>query len=124
MIDENKKEEPLSQAQEKKKSRVWIGAVFVVLTFAVGTYFFMCCKPGETTKSREKVRLGISKSFLSIPVYIAKEQGYFAKGGLDVAVKEYSSGKKATQGLFAGEVDISTVADMPIVFNCFKRNML
>jgi len=31
------------------------------------------------------------------------------------------SGKKATQALFAGEIDISTVADMPVVFNSFKR---
>ena len=121
MKEENKKEAPVLQAQKKKKFPVWIGAVFVVIAFAVGTYFFVSFKSGGFTKSREKVRLGISKSFLSIPVYIAKEQGYFAKGGLDVTVKEYSSGKKATQGLFAGEVDISTVADMPVVFNSFKR---
>jgi len=29
--------------------------------------------------------------------------------------------KKATQALFAGEVGISTVADMPVVFGSFKR---
>ena len=36
-------------------------------------------------------------------------------------MKEYSSGKLATKGLFAGEVEMSTVADMPVVFNSFKR---
>ena len=122
MKEKNEKEESVSQAQEKKKIPIWIGAVFVVLSIAVGTYFFVNRKPGEFTKSREKVRVGVSKSFLSIPIYIAKGQGYFAKEGLDVTVKEYSSGKKATQSLFAGEVDISTVADMPVVFNSFKRN--
>ncbi|MDA3898178.1 MAG: NrtA/SsuA/CpmA family ABC transporter substrate-binding protein [Desulfobacteraceae bacterium] len=81
----------------------------------------MGCKPGESPKSLEKVRLGFSKSFLSIPVYIAKEQGYFFEQGLDVALTGYGSGKLATKGLFAGEVDISTVADMPVVFNSFKR---
>lgn len=122
MNNENQtKERLISQTQEKKKSPIWIVALFLVIALAVGSYFFVSCKPGEVTKSREKVRLGISKSFLSIPVYIAKGQGYFAKEGLDVTVKEYSSGKKATQSLFAGEVDISTVADMPVVFNSFKR---
>ncbi len=122
MINENRtKEEFISQLQEKKKYPFWIGAVFVVLAIAVGTYFFVSQKPGEFRENSEKIRLGISKSFLSIPVYIAKRQGYFAKEGLDVTVKEYSSGKKATQSLFAGEVDISTVADMPVVFNSFKR---
>ena len=69
----------------------------------------------------EKIDLGISRSFLSIPVYIAKKQGYFSGEGLDVTVKEYGSGKLATKGLFAGEVEMSTVADMPVVFNSFKR---
>jgi len=121
MKEENKKDEAVSQAQEKKKFPIWIGAVFVVLALAVGTYFIMSRKPGGFAKSKEKVRLGISKSFLSIPVYIAKEQGYFAKEGLDITIKEYSSGKKAMQSMLAGEVDISTVADMPVVFNSFKR---
>jgi len=122
MNNENQTKEGLiSQTQEKKKFPIWIVALFLIIALAVGSYFFVSRKPVEVTKSREKVRLGISKSFLSIPAFIAKRQGYFAKEGLDVTVKEYSSGKKATQSLFAGEVDISTVADMPVVFNSFKR---
>jgi len=73
-------------------------------------------KPIEPLK---KVTLGISKSFLSIPVYIAQEQGYFAYEGLDITIQEYPSGKLATQAMLAGEMDISTVADMPIVYNSF-----
>lgn len=122
MKDKDKtKEQSTPEMQEKKRFPIWISALFVVIALVVGSYFFVSHKPGEFTKSSEKVMLGISKSFLSISVYIAKGQGYFAKEGLDVAVKEYSSGKKATKALFAGEVDISTVADMPVVFNSFKR---
>ena len=62
------------------------------------------------------------KILLSIPVYIAQKQGFFSDEGLDVTVKEYSSGKVATKALFDGKVDMSTVADMPVVFNSFKRN--
>lgn len=121
MKEENKKERPTKQAKEKKKFPVWPKAVSIVLILVVGTYFLASCKPGEPTKSMEKVHLGISKSFLSIPVYIAKKQGFFSKEGLDVTLKEYSSGKLATKGLFSGEVEMSTVADMPVVFNSFKR---
>lgn len=122
MKDEDKtKKQQISDTQKKKKSSIWTGALFVAIALAAGSYFLVSCKSGEFTGSTEKVRLGISQSFLSIPVYIAKEQGYFAEEGLDVEVKEYSSGKKATKALFAGEVDISTVADMPVVFNSFKR---
>lgn len=105
----------------KKKFFVWIITVLIMLCLAAGMQFFMSCSPGESPNLLEKVRLGISESFLSIPVYIAKEQGYFSEQGLDVAVTGYGSGKLATKALFAGEVDISTVADMPVVFNSFKR---
>lgn len=118
----DKKERPATQAKEKKKFPVCPKAVSVVLSLVVGIYFLSSCKPGEPTKSMEKLNLGISRSFLSTPVYIAKEQGFFSREGLDVTVKEYSSGKLATKGLFAGEVDISTVADLPVVFNSFKRH--
>lgn len=104
----------------KKKFPVWIGALFAITVLLVGGLSFMSCesdKPGI----REKVTVGISKSFLSIPVYIAQKQGFFSDEGLDVTVKEYSSGKKATQALFAGAVAISTAADMPVVFESFKR---
>jgi len=121
MTQENINGVPALQAEGKKKFPFWLRAVVIILSFIVGTNFLVSCKPGASSKSREKVRLGISRSFLSVPVYIAKEQGYFSEEGLDVEVKEYSSGKMATKALFAGEVDISTVADMPVVLNSFKR---
>jgi len=121
MIQENINGVPALQAEGKKRFPFWIRAAVIIISFIIGTNFLVSCKPGEFTGSTEKVKLGISQSFLSIPAYIAKKQGYFTEEGLDVEVKEYSSGKKATNALFAGEVDISTVADMPVVFNSFKR---
>ena len=104
-----------------KKFPVWRGALFTITVLLVCGLVFVSCNSNET-RIREKVTVGISKSFLSIPVYIAQKQGFFSDEGLDVTVKEYSSGKMATKALFAGEVDMSTVADMPVVFNSFKRN--
>lgn len=122
MIEKNEKKGAASQAREKKKFPVWTAAISAVLILTVGACFLASCKRSESPEIKEKIRLGASKSFLSVPVYIAKEKGYFAKEGLDIEVKEYGSGKAATQALFAGEVDISTVADMPVVFNGFKRD--
>ena len=36
-------------------------------------------------------------------------------------MKEYASGKLAARSMLDGEIDISTVADMPVVFNSFVR---
>jgi ABC-type nitrate/sulfonate/bicarbonate transport system substrate-binding protein len=104
-----------------KKVPVLRGTLFAITVLFVCGLVFVGCK-SDKMRDREKVKVGISKSFLSIPVYIAQKQGFFSDEGLDVTVKEYSSGKVATKALFAGEVDISTVADMPVVFNGFKRN--
>jgi len=104
----------------KKKFPVWLRALFAITVFLIAGLSFVSCE-SDKTGIREKVTVGISKSFLSIPVYIAQKQGFFSDEGLDVTIKQYTSGKKATQALFAGEVAISTAADMPVVFNSFKR---
>ena len=104
----------------KKMVRLSLRALFAITVLLVGVISFISCE-SDKTEIRERVTVGISKSFLSIPVYIAQTQGFFSDEGLDVTVKEYASGKKATQALFTGEVAISTAADMPVVFNSFKR---
>ncbi|MCX5814296.1 MAG: NrtA/SsuA/CpmA family ABC transporter substrate-binding protein [Proteobacteria bacterium] len=57
-----------------------------------------------------------------MPIFIANEKRYFSDEGLDVTIKPHPSGKKAMEGMFAGEVKLSTVTDIPIVFNSFIRN--
>ena len=107
--------------QEKMMAAYLAKSLIIIAAILVCGLVFVSCK-SDKMRSREKITVGVSKSFLSIPVYIAQKQGFFSDEGLDVTVKEYSSGKVATKALFAGEVDISTVADMPVVFNSFKRN--
>jgi NitT/TauT family transport system substrate-binding protein len=105
---------------KKKKPPVWLGTLFVIVALFIFGFVFVSCESNGTVV-REKVEVGVSKSFLSLPVYVAQKQGFFSEEGLNVTVKGYGSGKKATEALFAGEVDISTVADIPVVFNSFKR---
>lgn len=105
----------------KKKNFILLGVAIVVVISAVSIIFFIINSQSKNIGKIEKVKLGISKSFLSIPVYIAKKQGFFADEGLDVTVEEFSSGKKATESMLNEEIDIATVADMPVVFNSFVR---
>lgn len=121
MPNDDKTKQPFEfHSYKNKKPLVCLGALFVIISLLAGSLFLVGCKSDETG-DRDKVTVGISKSFLSIPVYIAQKQGFFSDIGLDVTLKEYSSGKKATQGLFTEEVSISTAADMPVVFESFKR---
>lgn len=93
----------------------------IIMVMLVAICVTSCQRPPESGAERGKISIGISRSFLSIPIYIAQEQGLFAAAGLDVTIHEYGSGKLATDAMLKGEVDLSTVADMPIVFNSFKE---
>ncbi len=102
----------------RKTSPVLKKSFVAVITLVLGGYTLL--NPGPLS-ARDNVRLGISRSPLSAPLIVAFEKGYFQEEGVDVTVKEYSSGKLALEGLLTGEVDISTVAGAPIMFNSFKR---
>ncbi|MCP3924602.1 MAG: ABC transporter substrate-binding protein [Desulfobacterales bacterium] len=99
-----------------------IVSALTLTAIAVICCYFIVTKQADFPTTQEPLSIGISKSFLSIPVYIAQAKGFFAEEGIDITINEYTSGKMATKKLFDGEVNISTVADIPVVFNSFKRN--
>lgn len=69
------------------------------------------------------IRLGIPLQAQSTIMIVAADQDYFAKEGLKVTVKEYLSGARAlNDGLFAGEVDAVSTAEVPAVFASFIRD--
>ncbi len=74
----------------------------------------------NATQSAVKISIGLPREPISALTIIAHAKGYFAAQGLDVtAVDKYPSGKRALEGMLAGEVDMTTAADVPIVFNSF-----
>jgi ABC-type nitrate/sulfonate/bicarbonate transport system substrate-binding protein len=114
----------ISDTREKITFSLWIGTLFVIA--ALGTRSNLIAEPKgpkaqEPTGIRETIRIGVARTPLSSPAVIALTQRRFAKEGLDVTIKEYGSGRHALESMFAGEVDISTVADTPIVFSSFNR---
>ncbi len=100
-----------------KNHRIAIQIVCIVALLIGG------CKesPKKPAGPAEKVTIGVASQVLSAPVIIAIEKGYFKDEGLEVTVKEYDFGKLCLDGMFASEVDLATVAQMPVVLNSFKR---
>lgn len=56
-----------------------------------------------------------------IPVLLAHEQGFFVQEGLVVTVKEYLLGLQALEAMFAGECDMATAGETPVVMKSFER---
>ena len=94
--------------------------VSLVFLLSIGCDRFEAQKPkGEI----RKVTLGLSAtSLLPALVHIASKKGYFQEEGIDLEIEGYPTGKDALEATLAGEVDIGTVADVPLVLNSFERN--
>jgi ABC-type nitrate/sulfonate/bicarbonate transport system substrate-binding protein len=70
-----------------------------------------------------EIILGCEMSFVSSPVWIAENRGYFKEEGVNVIIKEFDSGKTALDTMLNdGNLNMVTVAQTPVVFNSFKRN--
>lgn len=96
--------------------------MLVAVAIAVGLMLVSFgCRQKESAP-KEKVTLGVASIIMATPIFIAREKGYFAEEGLEVVCKPYAFGKKAMEGMFAGENDIATVAETPIIFQSFVRN--
>lgn len=70
--------------------------------------------PGGCQQRRQEARgvvLGTPDFAYSGLIVIAKENGYLAEQGLDVVIREYPSGLRATEALARGEIDLACVAD-------------
>ena len=97
----------------------------LVLVLAGGAFYFLdpldLFRTKQFTGPREAVTLGLARESLAALAMIARDRGYFAEAGLDVTVKDYKSGSLAMKGLVAGEVAMTTAADIPIVFESMAR---
>ncbi len=76
---------------------LWIGAVLAAVQFA---------GPAQA----QKVTFIVVNNLFSTPAYVASENGYWAKQGLDVAVKLTGSGRAVTQAVQAGDAQFGHAA--------------
>ncbi|WP_027722888.1 ABC transporter substrate-binding protein [Maridesulfovibrio zosterae] len=87
------------------------------------------CEQRFQSKSRSlhnsTLRLGVALQATGALIFIALDQGFFNKEGLDLSMTTYPTGKRALQdGLLAGEVDIINSAEVPIAFSSFEHHDL
>lgn len=63
--------------------------------------------------------LGVPRSPLSLPLFIAESEGMFEDAGLRVNIAECPTGQRCMKMVLEGTADVATVGDTPIVFNSF-----
>lgn len=70
----------------------------------------------------QPLRIGVSETILSLPLYVAENQGFFKKQGVDVQLVKCIGGNRCMRNMLAGETELSTATELPVVFNSFERS--
>lgn len=66
--------------------------------------------------------LAVSKSPLSLPLYVADAEGLFAAEGLQVKLLDCVGGQRCQKLMFDGQADVATVGNTSIMFTSFVRS--
>lgn len=70
----------------------------------------------------EPLTLAVSRTPLSLPLYIAQQNGYFGAEGLEVKFNECLGGHRCLRQVLDGQADVATVGELPIVMSSFSSN--
>jgi NitT/TauT family transport system substrate-binding protein len=92
------------------------GLVVILLAMVLGA---ISCRSGNTADP-EPITFGTVLLEPSLPLFVAENQSFFVRNGLDVTFKLYDVGLNAATGLVNGEVDMaSPVAEYVMVGKIF-----
>lgn len=70
----------------------------------------------------DKLVLAVSRSPLSLPLYVAQERHYFADEGVEAALIDCIGGHRCLRQVLEGHADVATAGELPVVFNGFERS--
>lgn len=76
----------------------------------------------SVASAAETLTLSVARTPLSLPIYVAQSEGYFAAEGLQLKLNDVIGGVRALQQVLSGEADFATTSDAAVMFNSFKRN--
>lgn len=97
-----------------------IVAVTVIALVGLGTWYFTSSSTAYSGKP-ESITVGAPALETNALIYVADDQGYFKKNGLNVTFKKYDSGGAAVPGLLRNETDLALASEFVMVNNIFKK---
>ena len=92
------------------KLRVFLFMTVLVLALAAG-YFWRRLSADLPLEPAGRVILAASLTLSPTPLWIAQDQGLFARAGLDARVSDCATGKSCTEAMLRGEADLSAAAE-------------
>lgn len=69
----------------------------------------------------DTLRMAVSRSPLSLPLFVAQRQGFFADQGLDITFVDCIGGRRCLRLVLDGKADVATSAEMAVVQEAFAH---
>ncbi|WP_372942808.1 ABC transporter substrate-binding protein [Shewanella sp.] len=83
------------------------------------------CEPSNNAFAskalRKPIKIAVSNTPLSAPLFIAQQQGYFEQNNLNVELVIIEGGVECFNAMINHEVDFATSSETVVMFNSFKR---
>jgi NitT/TauT family transport system substrate-binding protein len=92
-----------------------------LIASGIGIWYIQSQEEPGYTGPVENITVAAAEYLVGSLVYVAENQGFFEKNGLEVTIKGYGSGRAAANAFMAGEADISTSADFVFVSSSFDN---
>ena len=104
-----------------KKNVAVIAAIVAIALAGIGAWYFT--NSGATSLgTAEPLIIGGPALEQSAFIYIAEDQGYFARNGLNVTIRDdYPSGVGPVSDMMQGRLDISTSSEYPVIAQVFSK---
>ncbi|MCB1955583.1 MAG: ABC transporter substrate-binding protein [Rhodocyclaceae bacterium] len=103
-----------------RRPGAWLAAMAIVI--AAGCQRTEAPPPPSPPADAQPMplKLGVSRSIFSAPMFIAADKGFFAAEGLDVSITHFQSGKATLAGVIDESVDVGTSADAALVSSALE----
>ena len=95
--------------------------IVAVLAMAGLGAWYLTSQPSTYSGTPESITIGLSNYEHFALIYVAEDQAYFSKNGLNVTVRNYETVTDATKGLENNEVDISVPTEYVVLLGAFKK---
>ena len=105
----------------KRRGIVLLAAAGAILLAALS---ITSCTKSSVPEKVEKLRIGVYTDSICALIYIAQQQGFFKRNGLDVSIANYGAGIYAVNDLLADKVDVATAAELVMALQVFKNREL
>jgi ABC-type nitrate/sulfonate/bicarbonate transport system substrate-binding protein len=106
-----------------KKNVIVLAVAVLIVAFVLSSVVYLNSQRPNVGRL-ESVAVGMEPNPVNLLMYIAQNQNYFSNNGLNVTIKDYSSGAAATNGLLNGEVNVSIATELVLTRNILSNSSI